>query len=217
MLYPKLGQFHFIWPKTSQITSNYWQQWHNLSRRIQISHELYISNLHPMYSHKFLWNFHITYTAPLKSHIKTSKAATSTVYFPTLGIASTQTRRRGLGDGAGFAKAFHSPQNWCCLRCSMFVRLRILQDFQVSSNRRYTPNTSGGTSLLVLLQDWCDHLFHIFCAVTSNFLMASLRSPCLSDPRQDGTLWGPFLHCTSVYGSIHKDDWSPFKIERMGC
>lgn len=138
---------------------------------------IFVSNLHPIYSHKFLWNFHITYTAPLKSHIKTSKAATSTVYFPTLGIASTQTRRRGLGDGAGFPKAFHSPQNWCCLRCSMFVRLGILQNFQVSSNRRYTPNTSGGTSLLVLLQDWC-HLFHIFCAVTSNFLMAMTIHAC---------------------------------------
>ena len=61
MLYPKLGHLHFIWPKTPQINSNYWQQWHNRSRRIQISHEIYISNLHPIYSHKFLWNFHITY------------------------------------------------------------------------------------------------------------------------------------------------------------
>lgn len=139
---------------------------------IHMNYELYKSNIHQYVPIDFYGISISTYTAPLKSHIKTSKATTSTVYFPTLGIASTRTRRRGLG-------------------------ITYTSKFSGLLKQEYTPNTSGGTSLLVLLQDWCHFVSRHLCCDFQ--LSHGHDDPCLSNPRQDGTLWGPFLHFTSVF------------------
>ncbi len=74
--------------------------------------------------------------------LPTSKAATSTVYFPTLGIASTRTRVWRYG--AGFPKALHSPPKMLPEMQYVFK----IKDCQVSPSRS-TPwihvEVLGGT------------------------------------------------------------------------